>query len=255
LNPAAQLSDAVTALFPPGTLAAELRSDSRTCSAAEPADDDARALAQAQRLLSEAEWRSIAHCAAPRIRDFTAGRLCAQRALQALGIRGFSLLSAPDRRVLWPPGISGSISHTDGYAAAVIGRLSEVGSLGLDCERIEDVSAPLWREICTPAELEQLAHWPDAGRARAAALCFVAKEAFYKAQFALYGEQLGFDAVRIDVHEAAQASGTFQVHPLRPLRLQRAHSGPAAAPAAWTGRFHCHAGYMSAGIALPARIE
>jgi 4'-phosphopantetheinyl transferase EntD len=255
LSSTAQLTDAVTALFPPGTLAAELHADPPTYTATDPSHDDAAAPSQARALLSEAEWRSIAHCAAPRIRDFTAGRLCAHCALRALGVEAFSLLSAPDRSVLWPSGISGSITHTDGYAAAVIGRLSEVGSLGLDCERIEDVSAPLWQEICTSAELEQLARWPDAGRERAAALCFVAKEAFYKAQFALCGEQLGFDAVRIDVHEAAQASGAFQVHPLRPLRLQRTRSGLGTPVAAWTGYFRCHASYMTAGIALPARIE
>lgn len=247
MSPAAQLAEAVSALFPPGTLAAELRSDSQ--------DEDSVVLQQARQWLTDEEWRSVAHCAAPRIRDFTAGRLCAHRALGALGIDGFSVLSAADRRVLWPPGISGSITHTEGYAAAVIGRLADVGSLGLDCERIEAVRAALWRAICTPGELEQLAHWAGPGRQRAAALCFVAKEAFYKAQFALCGEPLGFDAVRIDVHEAAEASGAFQVHALRPLLLQRAERGCAAPAAAWTGRFRCHDGYMSAGIALRTRIE
>lgn len=263
MSPAAQLTESVAALFPPGALAAELHGDPLAYAAAalaapvdpvDPVEDDAHALTHAQRLLSDAEWRSIAHCAGPRIRDFTAGRLCAHCALQALGIEGFSLLPASDRRPLWPAGVSGSITHTEGYTAAVIGRLAEVGSLGLDCERIEDVTAPLWREICTSTELEQLARWAAPERARAAALCFVAKEAFYKAQFALCGEQLGFDAVRIDMHEAAQGSGVFQVHPLRPLRLQSVGSRHGAAPAPWTGRFRCHASYMSAGIALPARI-
>ncbi|HWG75659.1 MAG TPA: 4'-phosphopantetheinyl transferase superfamily protein [Steroidobacteraceae bacterium] len=259
MSPAAQPAAALTTLFPRGALAAELHGDPFNA-AAPPAQadawaqDDAWALEQAQRLLSDAEWGSIAHCAAARIRDFTAGRLCAHRALEALGIDGFSVLSAADRRVLWPPGISGSITHTKGYAAAVIGRLAEVGSLGLDCERIEEVSAPLWREICTSVELEQLARWTGPGRERAAALCFVAKEAFYKAQYALCAEPLGFDAVRIDVHEAAQASGAFQVHALRPLRLQR-QGECAADPAPWTGRFRCHGGYLSAGIALRTRIE
>lgn len=255
MSPAAQLAAAVTALFPPGTVAAELHGDPLACATTGSAEDDARALLQARRLLTDAEWRSIAHCAGPRIRDFTAGRLCAQRALRALGIEGFSLLPAPDRRALWPPGISGSITHTDGYSAAVIGRLTEVGSLGLDCERVEDVTAPLWRGICTAAELEQLAHWPAPERAHAATLCFVAKEAFYKAQFALCGEQLGFDAVRVELHEAAQASGAFQVHPLRPLRLQTVEGQSGAPAAPWTGRFRRHAGYLCAGIALPARIE
>lgn len=244
---AAQLSAPIAALFPPGVVAAELQGDRL-------GEPDAQALTRAQGLLRDAEWRSIAHCAAPRIRDFTAGRLCAHRALQELGIEGFSLLPAPDRRALWPPGISGSITHTDAYAAAVIGRLAEVGSLGLDCERIEEVAQPLWNGICTAGELEQFAHWAAPDRERAATLCFVAKEAFYKAQFALCAELLEFDAVRIDLREARLSDGVFRVHALRALRVQGA-SGERVPPVAWTGRFRCHAGYMSAGIALPARIE
>lgn len=225
--------------------------------AAELADapEEALASAQARRLLTDAEWRSIAHCSEARIRDFTAGRLCAHRALQALGIERFSLLPAADRQALWPAGIGGSITHTEGYAAAVIGRPGEVGSLGLDCERIEDVAASLWREICTAGELEQIAQSAPDRRGHAAALCFVAKEAFYKAQFALCGEPLPFDAVRIELPEGARAGlaahGEFQVHPLRRLRLQSRMQGGGR----WTGRYRYHAGYVSAGIALPARIE
>jgi 4'-phosphopantetheinyl transferase EntD len=254
---AAELSPAIAALFPPGVVAAQLQGD--VLGALEDRPDaataaDALALSRARGLLADAEWRSIAHCSAPRIRDFTAGRLCARRALQVLGIEGFSLLSAPDRQVLWPPHISGSITHTDGYAAAAIGRLAEVGSLGLDCERIEEVAQPLWREICTPAELEQFVHWAAPDRQRAATLCFVAKEAFYKAQFALFAELLQFDAVRIDLSEALRPEGAFRVHALRTLRVQGAAGGQAPS-LAWTGRFRCHAGYVSAGVALPARIE
>ena len=245
---AAQLSAPLAALFPPGVLAAELQGDPL----GQP--DDARTLTRARELLNDAEWRSIAECSAARIRDFTAGRLCAHRALQGLGIDGFTLLPAPDRQPCWPEGISGSITHTEAYAAAVIGRLGRVGSLGLDCERIGAVAQPLWDQICTPAELGQFVHWPAADRDRAATLCFVAKEAFYKAQFALCAELLEFDAVRIDLREASLPEGAFRVHPLRTLRVQGA-AGERAPSLAWTGRFRCHAGYVSAGIALPARIE
>src|SRR5215469_17508082 len=73
-------------------------------------------------LLSAQELSCVSHCANERIEQFAAGRLCARRALEALGIAGFSLLTAPDRRPLWPAGVTGSITHTAGYAAAVVGR-------------------------------------------------------------------------------------------------------------------------------------
>src|SRR6185312_11276340 len=142
-----------------------------------------------------------------------------------------------------------SITHTDGYAAAVIAEHARVGSLGLDSERIEDVATALWPQICTPAELEQFAHWPVPERARAMALCFVAKEAFYKAQFAVCAERLGFHDVRIELREAALPGGEFRVHALRALRLQTVRLGRARSAGArdglegagpWMGRFRCH---------------
>lgn len=237
------------ALFPRGVAAAELTADPFTPLTTQP--PEAAALAQARKLLTEPEWQSIAHCRAARIRDYTAGRLCAHQALEQLGLGGVSVLSASDRRPLWPPGISGSITHTEGYAAAVVGLRSNVGSLGLDTERIGDIEPALWPEICTSAELEQVSRWPGESRAAAVALCFVAKEAFYKAQFVLAGEPLEFSAIGIELpHEPRLGEGVFQVHPLRALRLQPARGG-AAATDSWCGRFRRHDPYVSAGIALP----
>jgi 4'-phosphopantetheinyl transferase EntD len=244
---AVRLSEALGALFPSGVAAAELTDDwFSPCSSEEV---ESEALEQARLLLTDPEWQSIAHCRVARIRDYTAGRLCAHRALAAMGVAHFSVLSAPDRRALWPAGLSGSITHTSGYAAAAVGLQSEVGSLGLDTERIEDVDEKLWPDVCTAAELRQLNDWPRAARAQAAALCFVAKEAFYKAQFALCAEPLEFDAVWVELPRAPAGSGVFHMHPLRDLRLQRTASG-AQAKQAWSGRFRRHGAYVSAGIAL-----
>src|SRR4051812_26708965 len=85
-------------------------------------------------VLTAAELQSIAHCAQKRIRDFAAGRDCAHRALEELGIAGFSILSGSTREPLWPQSIVGSITHTEGYAAAVVARAQQVRSVGIDCE-------------------------------------------------------------------------------------------------------------------------
>ncbi len=198
-NPA-RLSPSLAALFPAGAVAAELEGPAPVS------------------VLSAAEHRSIAHCADKRIRDYTAGRACARRALSELGIEDFSLLAGKDREPLWPASIVGSLTHTDGYAAAVVARQRELQGLGLDCEVIGSVNEELWSRVCTDVELSRIRPLPPGERVRQAALIFAAKEAFYKCQFPLTGDWVGFEDVMIEPEEAA-GSGTFRILPLAPLRL------------------------------------
>lgn len=240
--PEAQLSAALAALFPPGVTAAELRL---------PPLLSVRAVLAEQTHLSAEEAVCIMHCHERRIQDFAAGRLCARRVLEQLGVRGFSLLPGPDRDPRWPEGLVGSITHTEGYSAAVVGPRERFASLGIDCERIDEVQPSLWREICCPQELHELLLTAPHERRRVAALTFVAKEAFYKCQFPLTRERLGFDALRIQRLPGApgwNGIGEFCVLANRPLRLQTL----TPAPAPWTGRYRCEGNFLTAGVALPA---
>lgn len=181
-NPA-QLSASLGKLFPPGVVAVELLSEApRT-------------------VLTESELRSISRCAEKRILDFTRGRACAHRALAELGMRDFSVLSGEKREPLWPAGVVGSITHTVGFAAAVVARQTEVSAVGIDCEEIESVSADLWERICTAGEQARLGELPEAQARLHGALIFAAKEAFYKCQFPLSREWVGFEDVAIEAAE------------------------------------------------------
>jgi 4'-phosphopantetheinyl transferase EntD len=194
--------------------------------------------------LSPDEIQAVSHCSEKRVSDFTAGRLCARRALRELGIEGFSLLPAKDRQPVWPTGIAGSITHTEGYSAAVVIRQGSVRSVGLDAERIAAVHEELWPRICAPAELRNLRAFHGAQRGERAAVTFAAKEAFYKSQFALTGEWIGFEDVVVELEDESGGGGAFTVTPQRPLLLQR-HE-----PQQLAGRFRRHGEFVSAGIAL-----
>lgn len=179
-NPA-QLSPRLGSLFPAGVVAVELLSEApRT-------------------VLTELELSSMSHCANKRIDDFTRGRACAHRGLIELGIHHYSVLAGEKREPLWPAEIIGSITHTTGFAAAVVARRSEVEALGIDCEIIASVDADLWERICTPTERARLEQLPQAQAQRQAALIFAAKEAFYKCQFPVSHEWVGFEDVTIEV--------------------------------------------------------
>lgn len=221
-----ELCAELAALFPAGAVAAQLHG-----------------VAQRE-YLSKDELSAVSHCSEKRINDFAAGRQCARRALRELGIEGFSLLPAKDRQAVWPAGITGSITHTDGYSAAVVLRQASVRSVGLDSELIGSVHEELWPRICTPSELARLHGCPGDRRAGRAALTFAAKEAFYKSQFALTGEWIGFEDVVVVLEDEPDGGGMFVVAPQRPLLLQRRRQQQLA------GRFRRHGEFVSAGIAL-----
>ena len=169
-----------------------------------------------------------------RLREFAAGRQCARRALRQLTMPDYALINGPDRCPIWPNGIVGSITHADGFAAAVVARNSDFTSVGLDAERRDRVGADLWERLFVPAELSWLQSLEAAQRSGAAALLFSAKEALYKCQYLVTRRWLDFHdvALRVDGHteqrgrlavaegcrvlelwpEARQMRGRFAVH-------------------------------------------
>ncbi len=124
-----------------------------------------------------------------RVAEFAAGRAAARRALGALGVPSAPLAWVQgDRDVVWPTGFVGSISHTQGLAAAVVARsgLDAWGAplmgVGLDVEGAEPLGDELVPRICLPAELASLAGHP-APPAGWPKVLFAVKEAAYKAWY------------------------------------------------------------------------
>jgi 4'-phosphopantetheinyl transferase EntD len=226
MNPAT-LSARLGSLFPPGTVAAELRG---------PGDPA---------LLLPAEAVHMGRAVPKRVREFAAGRLCARRALAEFGILDFPIQVADDRQPIWPESMTGSITHTGGYGAAVVAERGTVAALGLDSEVIGDVTAKLWPSICVPLETAWIGSLSAAERAAAATLVFSAKEAFYKCQYALVRERLNFHDVRVEVAAWGASSGGYRIHPIRPIALRTRTMLPVE------GRFLFHDALVTTGLALP----
>ena len=222
-NPA-QLSVQLADVFPPAVVAAEL-------------------MVQAPRtVLTAPELKSISHCAEKRIQDFTRGRACAHRALQELGFRDFSVLAGAKREPLWPQAVTGSITHTSGFAAAVVAHRADIVSIGVDCEVIESVDEELWERICTPTEQARLERLAGVERGRQAALIFAAKEAFYKCQFPVSREWVGFEDVDIEPLDWPAPAGRLRVIPQKPLPVSDSWV------AALVGRFQFRDRWVIAGV-------
>lgn len=139
------------------------------------------------------EQACVANAVEKRVREFTAGRACARKALARLGVHDHALVPGPDRDPIWPEGIVGSITHCAGFVAAAVAPSKSIRGLGLDAEPAEALGEELVPLICTPGERDWLSHIDrDWGKA-----LFSAKEAVFKCLFPLTRTWLDFQDVSL----------------------------------------------------------
>lgn len=191
------------------------------------------------------EAACVAQAVPKRQREFTAGRNCARRALEQLGWSPApSILVGSRREPLFPPGVTGSITHTHDYCAAAVLPLSAQGvlALGIDAEVNEPLEEGVARLVLLPAE-RRAAGTGEPGGLCADKLVFSIKEAFYKAFFQVAGQYLDFLDACVDV---APAAGTFS------LRVLRTDVPPYFQGRAFGGRFGHDAARVYSAVVLTA---
>lgn len=147
-----------------------------------------------------------------RVREFTAGRTCARRALDRLGIEDTPIRMGARRQPLWPAGVVGSISHGAGYCIAAVCTRNHFASLGVDIEAATPLSSSLLNLVCTPLEREWCESQGSGFAGLLAKFHFSAKEAVFKCLYPVFGEELEFTDVHLQMalHEerfTAQVSG------------------------------------------------
>lgn len=204
--------DMLSALLPAGTVAVE-----------------ANDLAAPPSLLPEEE-AALGDVAERRRHDFTLGRSCAREALRRMG-RGQAPILVDERRSpLWPHGVTGSITHCDGYAAAAVAACATAASVGIDAERHRPLPPRVRSSIMLPSEQAAAAR---SGRGVAwDAVVFSAKEAVYKAWFPIARRWLGFEDAEIELRPDGTFTGTILVPgPLSSMNGQYGVEGELVAAA------------------------
>lgn len=159
-----------------------------------------------------------------RLAEFAAGRAAARAALADAGLPPASIPMGADRAPIWPAGVFGSITHTEGVALAVAGR----APLGLDAEPDADLPEDLIALVAPGHD------------ARAARLIFAAKEAAYKCQYPITRQLLDFDALEISVAGESLTARLITAAPPLPQGTQL------------QGRFTRAAGLLLAGFMIGA---
>ena len=177
------------------------------------------------------EWEDIASAASNRQKEFAAGRLLARVLTDQLGLPPAPLRRADDRSPIWPADRTGSLSHCDTLCAAAVGKRSAFQSVGVDIETIGRVEQKLWPTLFTEKEAGYFSSLAPDTVALETTLFFSAKESFYKCQYPLTKEWVGFQDVaitRTDQHALAiaptrGAAQAWHAAPIHTVKISASH--------------------------------
>jgi 4'-phosphopantetheinyl transferase EntD len=169
----------------------------------------------------------VAKAVEKRRRDFAMGRTCARAALAKLDHGDAIIPIGEGGAPVWPAGILGSITHTRGYAAALVADAHRFSGVGVDAERVGGVTQDLWPRLFDDAERDHLMNLDGAKRAVIATMFFSAKETVYKA-WAMKGA-LAFR----QIHVTPDEGGFTATHAGQGLQGCYAVEGDLMLTAAW----------------------
>jgi 4'-phosphopantetheinyl transferase EntD len=184
------------------------------------------------------EEQVVARAVDKRRREFATARRCAREALAKLGLPPVPLLPGERGAPQWPAGVAGSITHCQGYRAAVAAPLTLLRSVGVDAEPHEPLPDGVLNPISDAAERSQIAALSATDPAvQWDRLLFCAKEAVYKAWFPLTARWLGFEEATVTF----DPSGRFEARLLVPAPL-----------AAFSGHWLATDNLLLTAVAVPA---
>ena len=149
----------------------------------------------------------IAKSVAKRRNEFITVRYCARLALEGIGVPPVPILKGDKGEPCWPDGVVGSLTHTEGFRGAAVGRQGAVRSVGIDAEPHGVLPDGVLDAISLPDERVEIGalpaglHWDR--------ILFCAKEATYKAWYPVTKRWLGFEDAHIvfSVDDSGTAGG------------------------------------------------
>lgn len=135
---------------------------------------------------------------AKRKAEYVAGRYVAATALSSLGSEITKIPVGLNREPLWPPGYTGSISHTSSSAACIAAYNKEIEFVGIDMEKIiaEDQLDGI-SEYILGNEKPEILNTIAIAKPLLLTLIFSAKESLFKALYPNVKRFFGFEAATV----------------------------------------------------------
>ena len=151
----------------------------------------------------EEENISTSFGSSKRSAEFSLGRYCAHRALSKFELESVPILrNTESREPYWPKLIRGSITHSEGFAAAAVGLTKDVSGIGIDLESLSRVvDFNIRRHVCVDKEREFLESLPTEQANRYLRIIFSAKESIFKCFFPISKTYLYFQDAEIIIDE------------------------------------------------------
>jgi len=156
---------------------------------------------------------------AKRKAEYLAGRLCAREALRTVIGMGAVPGTGEDRAPQWPAGSVGSITHSHGKAAAIVGAAPHYASVGLDMEHLmpDQRALKLTGQVLTKAEQDRFGAALADTPGEFLTLAFSLKETLFKALYPLTLKRFYFEHAEL---LGWQADGTARLRLLTDLSEQ-----------------------------------
>jgi enterobactin synthetase component D len=189
----------------------------------------------------------VGHAVLRRRSEYVAGRRCAARALEmhlTSGPLDLNIVGRrPDRTPIWPHGIVGSITHTEGYAAAAVGGCDRVRSIGIDSEVLlaREHALEIRSSIGRETEIKWISaifeRYDDSG----ITVLFSAKESLFKCLFPIVSSCFSFLDVHLVDADATKGTITLELRTDLGGEFQR---GWRAVGSVQIGLPYVHTGFM-----------
>ncbi len=191
--------------------------------------------------LCREEAVSVETAVAGRRNEFGAGRMCARKALEKLGIHNCVLTRQSDGSTAWPPGIVGTISHSDVWCGAAVARQSDYSGIGFDIEAVDRVTRNIARKVLTEDERAWVGRQDADESGKWFALIFSAKESIYKCLSPLMKKGPGFTDAEILLHPDDLSFG---------VRLTDEIASQIPSSLTFRGQYMLYGGEVFTGIVL-----
>ncbi|MBK6808148.1 MAG: 4'-phosphopantetheinyl transferase superfamily protein [Sandaracinaceae bacterium] len=202
-----------------------------------------------EHVLLPVERDAVARAIDTRRLQYAAGRHCARSAMRTLAVPPGPVTQDDDRAPRFPPGLVGTITHTQWWCAAAVALESTRAALGVDVEPDSPLKASLFGSVLTPDEITRLEAVPDdALRGLLGKLIFSAKECAYKCQYTLSRTFYGFHGMRVELPSLPATGGLPPEGEFAAIFLRDA--GPFRTGDALHGRYVRAHGYLMTGVEL-----
>ena len=155
-------------------------------------------------LLLPEEIEFLATISSSKRRDeFSLGRYCARRALSEFKLESEPILRNPDtREPCWPKSVRGSITHSEGLAAAAVGLDKDISGVGIDMENLSrSINFNISRYVCVDTEQKYLNSLSPGQADRDLRIIFSAKESIFKCLFPISRTYLYFQDATVTIDE------------------------------------------------------